>query len=81
VGLSQERSPDRTACAPGNAGIARHARRVPISADDDRSLCRHAIAEAYDLVVIGPEAPLVGGLADRLRAAGLQAFGRRPPQR
>ena len=63
------------ACAPGNAGIARHARRVPIAPENVEALAAHAIAEHYDLVVVGPEAPLVSGLADRLRAAGLATFG------
>jgi len=63
------------ACAPGNAGIERHARRVPIASENVEAIVTHAIAEAYDLVVIGPEAPLVSGLADRLREAGLDAFG------
>jgi len=63
------------ACAPGNAGIERHARRVAISPEDVEGLVTHAVAEAYDLVVIGPEAPLVAGLADRLREAGLCTFG------
>ena len=62
-------------CAPGNAGIARHAERVPIAAEDVDRLADHAMAERYDLVVVGPEAPLVGGLADRLRGAGLAVFG------
>lgn len=63
------------ACAPGNAGIARYARRVGIAPDNTEALVTHATAEAYDLVVIGPEAPLVSGLADRMRAAGLDTFG------
>lgn len=63
------------ACAPGNAGIARHARLVPIAADDVPALLAHAVRERYDLVVVGPEAPLVGGLADRLRDAGIAVFG------
>ena len=63
------------ACAPGNAGIERHARRVRLAPEDTEALVTHAIAEAYDLVVIGPEAPLVSGLADRLREAGLDTFG------
>jgi phosphoribosylamine--glycine ligase len=62
-------------CAPGNAGIARHARCVPIGAEDVDGLVGHATAERYDLVVVGPEAPLVAGLADRLRAAGIDVFG------
>jgi phosphoribosylamine--glycine ligase len=71
------RSPllDELVCAPGNAGIARHARRVAIDPEDTEAVLTHAIGEAYDLVVIGPEAPLVSGLADRLRAAGLDTFG------
>jgi phosphoribosylamine--glycine ligase len=63
------------ACAPGNAGIARHARRIPIAPENVEALVKHAIDEAYDLVVIGPEAPLVSGLADRLREAGIDTFG------
>ena len=62
-------------CAPGNAGIARHARLVPIAADDVPALVAHAVSRAYDLVVVGPEAPLVSGLADRLREAGIDVFG------
>jgi phosphoribosylamine--glycine ligase len=71
------RSPllDDLVCVPGNAGIARHARRVAIASEDIEAVLSHAIAEAYDLVVVGPEAPLVSGLADRLRAAGLDTFG------
>ena len=65
----------RLDCAPGNAGIERHARRVPIPADDLERLLSHATRERYDLVVVGPEAPLVGGLADRLRDAGIAVFG------
>jgi phosphoribosylamine--glycine ligase len=62
-------------CAPGNAGIAGHAERVDIAAEDVDGLTRHAVDESYDLVVIGPEAPLVAGLADRLRDAGVAVFG------
>jgi phosphoribosylamine--glycine ligase len=65
----------RLACAPGNAGIARDARCVPLAADDVAALVTHAVAEAYDLVIVGPEAPLVAGLTDRLRDAGIAVFG------
>ena len=61
--------------APGNAGMSRVAERVPIPAGDVDALAAHALEARYDLVVIGPEAPLVLGLADRLRASGLRVFG------
>jgi phosphoribosylamine--glycine ligase len=62
-------------CAPGNPGIERVARLVPVRADDVDGLVREARARAIDLVVVGPEAPLVLGLADRLAEAGILAFG------
>jgi phosphoribosylamine--glycine ligase len=62
-------------CAPGNAGIGRMARRIAIAADDVDGLTAHAASERYDLVVIGPEAPLCAGLADRLRDRGQDVFG------
>ncbi len=61
--------------APGNAGIAKHAELLAIGAEDIDALTEHAVSERYGLVVIGPEAPLVAGLSDRLRAAGLAVFG------
>ena len=48
---------------------------VDIAADDVEGLIAHATGERYDLVVVGPEAPLVNGLADRLRDAGMAVFG------
>jgi phosphoribosylamine---glycine ligase len=66
---------DRLYCAPGNAGIAEEAECVPVSAADTTGIiafCRHA---AIDFVVVGPEAPLVGGLVDALEAEGIAAFG------
>jgi phosphoribosylamine---glycine ligase len=71
------RSPQRPEllAAPGNPGIARVARCVPVGIDDLDGLVALARDEAVDLVVIGPEAPLVAGLADRLEAAGIRHFG------
>ncbi len=66
---------DRLYCAPGNAGIAREATCVPIGAEDVDALVAYAREEAIDFVVVGPEAPLVLGLADRLNEAGIKVFG------
>ena len=62
-------------CAPGNAGIKEMATLVPIGAEDVEALEKFARDEAIDLVVVGPEGPLVAGLVDRLDAAGIKAFG------
>lgn len=66
---------DQLYCAPGNTGIAQDADCVDIAADDVSALTDFAIDKAIDLVVIGPEAPLVAGLGDRLRAIGISVFG------
>ena len=66
---------DALYCAPGNAGIAREATCVPIKANDIDGLIGFAQREKIDFVVVGPEAPLVAGLVDRLEAAGIKAFG------
>ena len=63
-------------CAPGNAGIARDGVEcLEVAADDVAGLVRVARERAVDLVVVGPEAPLVAGVVDELTAAGLTAFG------
>lgn len=62
-------------CAPGNAGTASIAENLPIAATDIDALTAWASANKPDLTVIGPEAPLCAGLADRLIAAGLKVFG------
>ncbi|TCS60636.1 phosphoribosylamine--glycine ligase [Varunaivibrio sulfuroxidans] len=62
-------------CAPGNAGIADVGECVDIAADDIDALVSFARSHKIDLVVIGPEDPLVLGLADRLEALGIAAFG------
>ncbi len=61
--------------APGNPGMARHARSVPIKADALDDLLAFAERERIDLTVVGPELPLILGLADRFRAKGLAIFG------
>jgi phosphoribosylamine--glycine ligase len=68
---------DKLYCAPGNAGIAQDAECVAISAEDVDALVAFAKDNAIDLVVVGPEAPLVLGLVDRLEAEGIKAFGPR----
>ena len=71
------RSPQRPEllCAPGNAGISADARVLDADADDVDALVTAARDERVDLVVVGPEAPLVAGLVDALVEAGIRAFG------
>ena len=62
-------------CAPGNPGIAELARVLPVGVEDISGLVELATREQVDLVVVGPEAPLVAGLADALAEAGVACFG------
>ena len=62
-------------CAPGNAGIAQVAQCIDVPAEDVEGQVALALAEKIDFVVIGPETPLVAGLADRLAKVGIKAFG------
>ncbi|MGW1674818.1 phosphoribosylamine--glycine ligase [Streptomyces sp. NPDC002324] len=69
--------PDVTAlhCAPGNAGTAEVAESHPVDALDGAAVTALATRLEADLVVVGPEAPLVAGVADAVRAAGIPVFG------
>jgi phosphoribosylamine--glycine ligase len=73
------RSPQRpeVLCAPGNPGILRDAGVLDIGAGDVEALARAAVAAGAGLVVAGPEAPLVAGLADACAEAGVPCFGPR----
>src|SRR5579862_3143191 len=62
-------------CAPGNAGIARHARCFSVRADDLSGLLTLAREIRPDLTVVGPEAPLVGGIVDMFHVHGLAIVG------
>lgn len=61
--------------APGNGGTATIAKNVPLDVNDADAVIGFARSENIDLVVIGPEAPLVAGVADAIRAAGIAVFG------
>jgi len=73
--LRQSPSCDKLLAAPGNPGIARWADCVAIDPCDPRAVADLARREAIDLVVVGPEAPLVAGVADALRGASIAVFG------
>ncbi len=73
--LSQSPRVTEVVCAPGNPGTAKVARNVPVGAADMDGLVKCAVAEKVDLVVVGPEAPLCVGIADRLRELGIAVFG------
>jgi len=66
---------DKLYAAPGNPGLAQEAECVALAAGDTPGIVAFALREHIDLVVIGPEAPLVAGLVDQLEAAGIAAFG------
>ena len=73
--LAQNATIDRILAAPGNAGIARDASCVPVAADDVDGIVDLVERERVDLTVIGPEVPLVEGLADDLGRRGRPVFG------
>jgi len=75
TGLSADKSVTELHVAPGNPGIKEIAVLHPISISDNQAIVDLAKSLAVDLVVIGPEMPLVNGVADELRAQGIAVFG------
>ena len=73
--LKQSPLLDMLYCAPGNAGIDQIATCIPLDITDHAAVARFCKDESIGLVVIGPEAPLVAGLADDLVSAGIKVFG------
>ncbi len=73
--IAQNPKCDQLFCAPGNAGIAQVAECVAIDPTDGDAVVEFCDAESIGFVVIGPEAPLAAGVADRLRGAGILTFG------
>ncbi|CAD7052994.1 phosphoribosylamine--glycine ligase [Pseudorhizobium endolithicum] len=73
--LAQSPTLTKLFAAPGNPGIAEHAELLPLDVDDHAAVATFCRDAGIDLVVVGPEAPLVAGLADRLRDAGIATFG------
>ena len=73
--LRQSPNVESIFCAPGNAGIARHATCIEIKTSDFDGLIRFVRKNTIDLTVVGPEAPLAGGIVDRFHAEGLHIFG------
>ncbi len=68
---------DKIYCTPGNAGIAEYAECAPIGAMEFDKIVAFAKEKAVDLVIVGMDDPLVGGLVDELEAAGIRTFGPR----
>lgn len=73
--LSHEPNVSYVICAPGNAGIARSLATAPVDVLDTADVIRLVDRERIDLTVVGPEAPLANGLADRFEAEGRRVFG------
>ena len=73
--VSQNPKCDRLIVAPGNAGIAQLAECAALDIEDGGAVAEFAAEHAIDLVIVGPEAPLAAGVADRLREAGIAVFG------
>ena len=75
LALSRDPAVSSLLCAPGNAGIADIAAVLPVAVADPSAVANLAADAGVDLVVIGPEVPLVAGAADAVRATGIACFG------
>ncbi len=75
LALRAESTPHEIFAAPGNAGIAQDAVVVALDPNDPAAVTTYANEHGIDLVVVGPEAPLVAGVADELRERGIPVFG------
>ena len=73
--LARDEGVRRVRIAPGNGGTAAVGENVDLDPTDPLAVARHAARERYDLIVIGPEAPLAAGVADELASARLPVFG------
>ncbi|QDT89582.1 phosphoribosylamine--glycine ligase [Gimesia algae] len=73
--LAQSESVSQVFCAPGNAGTQLDGTNVAISVSDIPKMVAFAKEEAIQLAIVGPEVPLVAGMSDALRAAGISVFG------
>lgn len=75
MALSRDSLPHSIIAAPGNAGTATLAENVALDPENPSVVAKFATDQGIDLVVVGPEAPLVAGVADRLRKEGIAVFG------
>lgn len=75
--VAKSKKADKIYCTPGNAGIAQYAECAPIGAMEFDKIVAFAREKEVDLVIVGMDDPLVGGLVDELEAAGIRAFGPR----
>src|ERR671931_1876374 len=73
--LAENPTIDKLFAAPGNAGISRDATRIPVAVEEVDAICDLVERERIDLTIVGPEAPLVAGLADALLARGQRFVG------
>lgn len=73
--LTSDPTPHEVLVAPGNPGTAQIATNLAVDPLDPQAVAALAVEHGVDLVVVGPEAPLVAGVADAVRAAGIPCFG------